>query len=337
MTCDQSHLLFTDLYEDALPAVVKLQAEHHLVACAMCSGSYARFSMAMTLLDEPVAELEAPQSLRANVLARIAELPDPAASTLPRRSFALWSFFDHRQVKLAISCVSAILIVGLAALDLSTPGPNVSSGVATGVPPPPNIAYNYRGPFQGFSVTSKSGKVYHNFSFQLPPGLPSASVSAYILQDDRALADDEALSDTTSASLAWTDSQPLVGNESISIPIAVVSDIPDASTLALLIKCTGEDGNAKERKDVAFVPLDNFRRSVAIPRGSNLLTVLRAAAASQDINIILDDSAVRSLASNSYAAPAGVDGASPLSALIAEQTRLVVIPHGGNTYAIVAP
>lgn len=332
MKCDQIQLLYSDFYEGALPANLNEQVQHHLRVCTECRTEYERFSEAMNLLDEPVAEVDAPLSFRADVLARIASQPRPEKVGLLGWLSSVWNAPNNKSVKLAGAALAAIVIVGAAAVDLSTPTGRVlpaGPGFA-----PPTVGPSYHGPFRSLSTSTQDGKVYHNFQFQLPAGMQSASVSAYVLQDGRPLTDDSALSDPGNATLAWQNSEPVNSSDLINIPVAVVSDVPPGSTLTFMILSRGSDGS--ERKDAAFVPLDDTRQPEPIERGSNLFTTLKAVAAAQDVSIVVDDSALEALASSGYSAPANVDGSSPITALFGQQTALSVVSRGAGAYAIVA-
>ncbi|MDR3709580.1 MAG: hypothetical protein P4L33_14870 [Capsulimonadaceae bacterium] len=332
MNCDRIQNLYTDLYEDTLNPRIKQLAMLHLGVCSTCRLDYERFQEAMRLLDEPVQQVAVPAAFRSQVLARVA-IEANQSSKLP--GWRSWLQLRIPVLRLAGVGAAVMAILAAAAVDLSTPTPNANQGdIVARIPAPPSVS-GYSGVFQKLSASTQGDKTYHNFTIELPTGISSARVNAYVLQDARALTDESALDDKTSATLAWSDNEPLTSNVQVNIPVAVVTSAPAGSTLPFLVCSTVAGSGESVRKDLAFVPLDNSRPALAIQRGANLYLTLQTVSASQGINIVVDDAALKANARAPYAAPSGVDGSSPLSALLAGQTHLAAIQISTGTYAVV--
>ncbi|HEY3328667.1 MAG TPA: hypothetical protein VGK19_01485 [Capsulimonadaceae bacterium] len=336
MNCERIQQLYTDVYENTISAALKHEVDYHLSLCGECRADYARFADAMQLLDMPITEVEVPLAFRAQVLAKIAEQPKPSRFPLLDALKAAWSAPRAGAYKLAGAVMVAATVMVVAVMD--QPKSGTSTSTATNSPfNRQSIAPSYAGVFHSLSAKESGDKIFHNFTIQLPKADPTAFVTAYVLQNGKAMTDDTALTDPASATLAWRENDPLSNSVQVNIPVAVVSSVPAGSTLAFLVQSTGVTAGTQSSKEVAFVPLDTSGQTVSIAAGDDIFTTLQAVAASQNINIIVDDRAIKSLALQPYSAPANVSGATDLITLLAAYRQVSVVKYDNSTYAIVAP
>ncbi len=334
MNCERIQQLYTDLYEDTLSPSVKQHANHHLATCSGCRADYERFSEAMRLLDMPFEEVEVPTSFRAEILAKVAAQPKRSRFPFLDGIREWWTAPQSSPLKLASAVFAAVAVMVLALGDHSKSGKD--AGANTGIVAPSHVAVTYSGMFNALSTATEGDKTFHNFTIQLPSSEQNAFVTAYVLQNGGAISDDKVLDDPSSATLAWRENDPLSNTVKVNIPVAVVSSVPAGSSLAFLVQSKNLSGS-ETHKDVAFVPLDSSRQPVAIPSGSDVFSTLKAVAASQDLNIVLSDSAIKVLSQHPFASQAGIDGATQLSTILADQTtRLSIVQVDAATVAIVA-
>jgi hypothetical protein len=299
MNCERIQELYTDYYEKSVSGTLLEAVDHHFKVCTDCRTDYARFEMAMKLLDVDIEEVEAPTSFRADILAKIEAQPRK-----PSVAIGIWdqiaSIFNSGDIRQRYQLVTGFSVAAVLIVATLFTGPIIKMASNTGnmgitIPGRIKGQPQYFGLFRDISTETRSdGRTYHDFTLHLPAGQTSGTMDAYVIQDDKPLLDDSALTDYSSVTPVWSDSKTLDADHSLNVPVAVVSDVPADNTLTFMIKET--DNSGATRREVAFVPVNGpgspTWNASAIPAGTSLFNTLETVASSGTVPIVLDSSVI---------------------------------------------
>jgi hypothetical protein len=288
-----------------------------------------------------LTEVDAPAGLRADILSVIAQRP--AAKVFSIKDWANGAFARPRLVWGSALAVAAVIVFAVTT-TFHGPGHNTSQpGVATPAcmeGPCTTVAPTPTAPAPLLqNVTLKEGTAsldYEVFTLHLPSVVAStANVSAYVLQDGDPVADKTLESDTDKATPAWSGA--LAPNVSLSLPVAVTSDLPAGTSLNLLLDWTSGDQSGRE---VAFVPVTPAPSSVSsVAANTSFYDAVRTIAGEYQQTIVADNSALSALAA---AQPLSGTTGNELNAAQALQSVLgpdgfVITPQSGGYYLISHP
>jgi len=318
--CERLQDQYSDYFEHILSPTQVDVFERHIASCASCRADYHTFATMFQFLDRAeVAEVDAPSGLRADILSVIAQRPKAKIFNvrewligLTSRPQLLWGS------SLALAAVVVIAIVLSVSTTAQKPATTVQGGM--GVGSTPQLASTQTTPLLQ-SVALKEGSDGYNyevFTLHAPQNDPSgASVKAYVLQDGGPVTDAALENDSDSATPAWSGGiQP---NVSVSLPVAVTSDLPAGSSLNLLLDSTSLDGTSSSR-EVAFVPITPAASSpTPVPAGSTFYDAVRTISGEYQQTIVADNSALVAL---SKIAPLSATTGNELTANAALQSAL---------------
>ena len=257
MNCERIQELYTDYYEKSVSGTLLEAVDHHFKVCTDCRTDYARFEMAMKLLDIDIEEVEAPTAFRAEILAKIEAQPrrPSVAVGVWERLGSIFGSGENRQRYQLVTgfAVAAVVIAAtlftVPTLNTAVPGSLGISWPSSHRPP----ALQYTGLFRTISTETRSdARTYHDFTLHLPMGQTNSTLDAYVIQDDKPLLDDTALTDYSSVTPIWSASKSLDSDHSLNVPVAVVSDVPAGNTLTFMVKETDVTGSGHVGKQRSF-------------------------------------------------------------------------------------
>jgi hypothetical protein len=246
-----------------------------------------------------VADVDAPAGLRADILSVIAQRP--AAKLFSVKDW-LGGIFARPQLVWgsALGAVACVIVVGALIVNgtgrsVPTDGGGTSPACMAGPCVTPTVPAAAAPLLQ--NVTLKEGTEgldYEVFTLHLPSSLTSAAnVSAYVLQDGDPVADKTLETDTDKATPAWSGS--LAPNVSLTLPVAVTSDLPPGTSLNLLLDWNSPNQTGRE---VAFVPVTPAPSTLTpVATGSSFYDAVRAIAGEYQQTIVADNTALSALAS----------------------------------------
>jgi len=324
MDCIKVSEHFSDYYEGNASEPLASRIAAHINGCAECSLNYARFVRAMSLLNEPIEEFEAPSRLRTSVMARVAEIE---AKRRPSVIESVKSFFQSYKTGLAVaaSCVIVITAIFAHTDNNSHALPGV---VVSGSP----TVLAYRGAFQSTQVSENGDKTFYTFSVRLPANISSGSIKAFILRKNSALESDTSLLDSDNAANIWSSDTVLTRKDLISIPVAVPTT-KIGEPLVLLIQSTSVTPG-KAQRDIAIVP--SGISSSKIPAGSSMLTTLEKISSSSNQQIFIDNTGLTEILQSAYSAPNELSASTSVNEIVSNLygATVVAAPNSNAAYIV---
>ena len=331
INCEQLQDQYSDYFEHSLSDADVDTFERHLAGCDSCRSDYHTFATMFQFLDRiEVAEVDPPSDLRADILTAIAQRNTP-------KQFSMLDWlagvFSTPQVVWGAGLAAAACVVLGIALTVHFPNSanNGTSSTVTAGEGLGSSPISTAGPAPLLqNVVLKEGADnmdYVVFTLHMPPSMSSAAnVSAYVLQDGGPVADQSMESDTNKATPAWSGS--IEPNVSLTLPVAVTSDLPAGTSLNLLLDWTSKDGTTSGR-EVAFVPITAASSNpTQVTAGSSFYDAVRTIAGEYQQTIVADSSALAAVPNvNSLSGSTGNE-------LNAEQALQSVLSTDGFTIKV---
>ncbi len=323
MKLERAQELYSDYAEETLTPALRQALEQHFDADPAARADYARFSSVYALLSLPAGdEAEVPHGFRAKVLER-------ASAEADRRSAAKSAGWLARLVPPAyrraaggaLAALAAVTVAAVLTVPPSRPGASQSGVLPSLAAPPPTPATLVQG------VDMQAGTSYRQFHLHLPPSVPAATVTAYVITATEQITDPAHLADATPA----VSGQHLTNHQGLQIPIAPVAAPPAGSTLTLLAAYKPDAAGQPAGAEAVFTPFGAADPATAAPVNTSFLDGMQAVAAHYGTTVIVDVSAAPTQAVT--ASFAAADPAVPLADM-ASAAGCTVRKVSDNTYYV---
>ena len=328
MKPERAQELYSDYAEGTLTPALRQALEQHFTADPSARAEYAQFKRVYSLLDAPEEEQQVPLGFRAKILERVAAQQAPRETTWSQRVFAGWfSTVPHRRAAGgALAGLAVALGVGVIFIHPGSQTATSSIGPTITLPAATDPAVIQRVDLQA----GPNGNAYHLFHLHLPPAVPAATVSAYVVTATEQITDPAHLGEATPALAA----QRLTNRQGVQIPIAPLQAAPAGATLNLLVQWTPDDARQPAGSEVVFTPFGAASSATAAPAGASFLDAMEAVASRYGATVVVDaDSVPTQTVSADFSAPAAEK---PLKDLAAAAGYAVqVLPN--NTFYVYDP
>jgi len=333
MKPERAQELYSDYAEDTLTPALRQALEQHFEAEPTARADFDDFARIYARLEMPLGEeVEAPLGFRARILERVAAEQARREATFSQRAATTvtgwFSLAPRRRATVgALAALAAVSVLGVVFVHPAAPTSrlttsNSSMGVGFSLPvgvDPPTI--------QRVDTQADGGKDYHLFHLHLPPAVPAATVSAYVVTGIEQVTDPSQLAEATLA----LQSRHLTNHQGVQIPIAALQAPPAGSTLNLLVQWTPDDGSSPGA-EVVFTPYGAANPSVPVPASAGFLDTAQAIAAHYGATVIVDAASTPNAPVRAdFSAP---DAATPLKALAAGAAGYSVQTLPSNTFYV---
>ena len=299
MQCERVHELFSDYIEGALDPAMQQVMSQHVRTCQSCGAEIEQLRGIYALLSDGLPEVDVPSGFRASILNTIREqkAPDTLMSRV-RSWFTPTSAPTAGRAPAAVAVAAVAIAIGVGTwMNVKAPH-SAGTGTDTAKLAPwgaiPVSVQDESGILQGVRsyVSEADGKTYHVFGLHLPDGRSAVDATAYVIQSPDALTNDAALADTNNATAAFTGRvEPGV---SVQVPVAVVSDVPEGTSMTLLVEWSDRIGKHKE---VCILPISKPSSApMVVKSGEPLYQALQTVAVAYNKPVILDETATAQFA-----------------------------------------
>lgn len=296
MKLERARELYSDYAEGTLSPAMRLALEQHLAADAEARADYAQFQSVYHLMNAHDApQVEVPLGFRAKVLELAAEAQARRDATPARRAaLSLTGWFaslGHRR-RLTGGLAAALAVAGLAGVLVHSVG--TGQATTSGLGPGPTIPLlPSRVPTVIRGVSSQAGpdnNTYHLFHVHLPPGVPQATLAAFVVTSTDQITDPDIRA--REATPALKQPMTLTNREEMQIPVALLKEAPAGTTLNLLVQWTPVNPALPSGAQVVFTPVATSAvPAPAGPDGSNFYDALQDIAADYGVTVVADASA----------------------------------------------
>lgn len=328
MKPERAQELYSDYAEGTLAPALRQALDQHFDTEPSARADYARFARVYALLEQPLAaEADVPPGFRAKILEQVAAgqaQRETTFTTRPAGTPAGWFSTAPRRR------MTGGALAGLAAVLLGVffahQGRFAESGFGPDVPLPAVATAIVQ------KVDTQMGgdnNNYHQFHLHLPPNVPAAAVSAYVVTATEQIADPSHLGEATPVLKEHLDN-----NLGISIPIAATVAPPVGATLDLLVKWTPDDQKLPGGSEVVFTPYGTADPAAQAPANSGFLDAMQAVASRYGATVVVDSNNVPTQTfSDAFSAS---EAATPLRAM-AKAAGYSVQTLPGNTFYVYKP
>ncbi len=337
MKLERARELYSDYAEGTLTPAMRLALEQHWEADSSARADYDQFAQVFALLGAPAQdEVAVPLGFRAKVL-ELASIEAARREAQPSRRAAR-SFTDwlgtltgrRRATGGALAALAALAVGGVFLHTVNGHGPTVTnlgpSFPRTTSSLAPTVVHGVS------TATGTDGNLYHVIHVHLPPGVPRASVMAYVITSTDQIADPAVRAQQ--AMPALKQPQELTNGEELQIPIALLRNAPAGTTLNLLVQWTPDDPAQAPGAQVIFTPVQApgaASAPVSFSDSGNLYDALQDIASADNVTVIAD--AASAPTATVTDAPAGSATPDALKA-VAAQVGYAVQPLSADTYQV---
>ena len=332
MKPERAQELYSDYAEGTLAPALKQALDQHFDADPSARADYSRFARVYTLLEQPMEpEVDVPLGFRAKLLEQVAAEQARRETTFSTRAAGTvtgwFSTVSHRRMTGgALAGLAAAALIGVL---FTHPG---HGGDPSSILPTPQVQTVLVDPAVIQRVDTQMGQdnnTYHQFHLHLPPNIPAAMVSAYVVTATEQITDPAHLSEATAALKEHLDN-----HLGVSIPIAATVAPPAGATLNLLVQWTPDDPKQENGSEVVFTPYGAANPATAAPANANFLDAMQATAAHYGATVVVDADAVPTqTVSGDFSA---LDAGTPLQAM-AKAAGYSVQTLPGNTFYVYDP
>ncbi len=334
MKPERAQELYSDYAEDTLTPALRQALEQHFEAEPTARADFDDFARIYARLEMPLGEeVEAPLGFRARVLERVAAEQARREATFSQRAATTvtgwFSLAPRRRATVgALAALAAVSVLGVVFVHPATQPTGVTPTYNGGMGPMLPLPVGVDPPtIQRVDTQADGGKDYHLFHLHLPPAVPAATVSAYVVTGIEQVTDPAQLGEATLA----LQGRHLTNHQGVQIPIAALQAPPAGSTLNLLVQWTSDDGSSPGA-EVVFTPYGAASPSVPVPASAGFLDTAQAIAAHYGATVIVDAASTPNAPVRAdFSAP---DAATPLKALAAGAAGYSVQTLPNNTFYV---
>ena len=333
MKPERAQELYSDYAEGTLAPALRQALDQHFDSDPSARADYARFARVYSLLEQPLeAEADVPPGFRAKILEQVAAGQARRETTFTTRQAGTapggW-FSTAPRRRMTGGVLAGLAAAALIGVFFAHPGhgPDEGSIISTSSvpssPTDPAVIHNVD------TQATPDGNTYHQFHLHLPPSVPAATVSAYVVTATQQITDPAHLSEATPALKEHLDN-----STGISIPIAATVAPPAGATLDLLVQWTPDDATREPGSEVVFTPYGGADAATAAPANANFLDAMQAVASHYGATVVVDADAVPTqTVSGDFSAS---DAGTPLQAM-AKAAGYSVQTLPNNTFYVYDP
>ncbi len=332
MKPERAQELYSDYAEGVLAPALRQALDQHFETDPSARADYARFARVYALLEQPLgAEADVPPGFRAKILEQVAAGQSRRETTFtthaPGAAPGGWfSTVSHRRMTGgALTGLAAAVFLGVLFTHSTPKGPGFDTNInpiTSSVATPANAAVVQK-------VDTRMGgdsNNYHQFHLHLPPNVPAAAVTAYVVTGAEQVTDPAHLGEATPVLKEHLDN-----STGVSIPIAATVAPPAGETLDLLVKWAPDDPSVASGSEVVYTPYGAADAATAAPANADFLDAMQAVASHYGATVVVDVNAVPTQpVSDAFSAP---DAATPLQAM-AKAAGYSVQTLSGNTFYV---
>lgn len=296
MKLERARELYSEYVEGSLTPAMRLALEQHLEADAEARADFGEFQRVYQLVVAHEApEVDVPLGFRAKVLELAAQAQAQREATpMHRAALSLTGWFSRAgaQRRMTGGALAALAVVALASIFIHQI--NTGNVNTTGIVPSPTIQLPRMAAMTVIrGVSTQPGpdnNVYHMFHVHLPPGVPKASLLAYVVTATDQITDADARARQSTPALR--QAMELTNDEEMQIPVALLKAAPAGTTLNLLVQWTPDNAAQPAGAQVVFTPVASAPApAISSTDGSTFYDALQDIAAVYGVTVIADTAA----------------------------------------------